>query len=202
MGVGADGTIEVFNSHGSAHCLVDVFGYSPRGPASGSRRSHRHRLFDTRTGQGIRPGKMPTDAPVDVQVAGLAGVPASGATAVVMNLTVTEAESTGWMRSTRRARRRHVERQLLPGDTVPNLVIEARHRGQITVDGLGARCARDRRRVRLLRRSGHAMRTVAPKRMLDTREGLGAREGEGRRRGLDPARDRRPARGPARRTQP
>ena len=37
MGVGDDGCIEVFNSHGETHCLVDVFGYfTSRAPATGS----------------------------------------------------------------------------------------------------------------------------------------------------------------------
>ena len=38
MGVGADGCIEVFNSHGYAHCLVDVFGYCTETPVTDSRR--------------------------------------------------------------------------------------------------------------------------------------------------------------------
>ena len=85
MGIGSNGCVDVFNSHGTAHCLVDVFGYFTASggdlvPVSPSR------LFDTRTGHGIRAGKVGTAMPIDVQVAGLAGVPPSGATAVVVNL--------------------------------------------------------------------------------------------------------------------
>ena len=59
MGVGTDGTIEVYNSHGNAHCLVDVFGYftdgagdrfTPITPRAAVRHPHRRRRRAGRQG--------------------------------------------------------------------------------------------------------------------------------------------------------
>ena len=58
MGVGNDGCIEVFNSHGCANCLVDVFGYTTTTAGDRFTSLTPARLFDTRTGEGIRPGKV------------------------------------------------------------------------------------------------------------------------------------------------
>ena len=89
----------------TAHCLVDVFGYFTTATGDRFTPVTPARLFDTRNGTGIRPGKVPTGTPIEVQVAGLAGVPATGASAVVMNLTVTEPESRGLDASARRPAR-------------------------------------------------------------------------------------------------
>ncbi len=176
MGVGADGTIEVFNSHGIAHCLVDVFGYYTEGAGERFTAVAPARLFDTRSGQGIRPGKVPSDTKIDVQVAGLAGVPASGATAVVMNLTVAEPDSEGWMRATPTGAAANTSNvNFFAADTVPNLVItKLGAGGQITVDGFGTGAHVLGDVFGYFGPTGSLMRTVAPKRMLDTREGLGA----------------------------
>jgi uncharacterized protein (DUF1501 family) len=177
MGVGSSGTIEVYNSHGTAHCLVDVFGYFTA--ANGDRLTpvSPSRLFDTRTGQGIRPGKIPSSTPVDVQVAGLTGVPASGATAVVMNLTVTEPDSPGWMRSTPAGQQAASTSNLnyMYGNTVCNLVIcKIGDGGRITIDGFGDGAHVIGDVFGYFSSSGRRLRTLPPSRLLDTREGLGA----------------------------
>jgi hypothetical protein len=91
--VGIGGRISLYNWGGSADLLVDVSGwYStssqlvPMNPA---------RLLDTRTGRGGIVG--PTAGAVDVQVTGQAGVPNVGANAVVVNLTVTNADRGGYV---------------------------------------------------------------------------------------------------------
>ena len=60
MGVGSDGSIEVFNSNGTAHCLVDVFGYFSRPPATASRRCRRAPVRHT-DGSGYPAGKVPNE---------------------------------------------------------------------------------------------------------------------------------------------
>jgi uncharacterized protein (DUF1501 family) len=176
IGVGADGTIEVFNSAGWAHCVVDVFGYfAPTGdrlvPLAPSR------LFDTRDGTGVRAGKMASASTVDVQVAGNAGVPAAGATAVVMNLTVTEPESSGWMRVTPTGQAAVATSNVnfSSGDTVPNLVIcKLGEGGKVTIDGLGTGTHVIGDVFGYFSASGSQLRTFSPQRLLDTREGTGA----------------------------
>ena len=182
VGVGRDGCIDVFNSHGTAHCLVDVFGYCTSDAASGDRfvPLPPTRLFDTRTGLGIRPGKIEHLVPVEIAVGGQAGVPAD-ATAVVMNLTATEPDAPGYLRLSPAGQPVAATSNVnfWAGDTVPNLaVVRLGSDGRVQVDGAGA--------------GKHAvgdvfgyftasappgagrLRAVAPRRLLDTREGLGA----------------------------
>ncbi len=179
MGIGADGCIEVFNSQGTTHCLVDVFGYfSPTGgdrfvPVLPSR------LFDTRDGTGIRIGKVPDQTPIDIQVAGRAGVPESGATAVVMNLTATQPDSVGWMRVAP-AGAAAVDTSNVnfsTGDTVPNLVIcPLGPGGRITLLGAGTGSHVLADVFGYFGSAGGMLRATPPVRLLDTRIGLGAKQ--------------------------
>ena len=66
-----------FNSTGTAHCLVDVFGYFSASTGDRFNPVSPARLYDTREGNGIRAGKVPDGTPIEVQVAGRAGVPSS-----------------------------------------------------------------------------------------------------------------------------
>ena len=186
VGVGLDGHIEVFNSHGHAHCLVDVFGYYTSqftgGVVAGDRfvALSPQRLFDTRTGQGVPAGKLGHLAPIDIQVAGSVGVPAD-ATAVVMNLTVTEPDAPGYLRLTPAgapiAATSNVN--FFAGDTVPNLsIVRLGAGGRVQLDGAGA----GKHAVGdvfgffggAAAAAGSRLRAAAPRRLLDTREGLGA----------------------------
>ena len=180
MGVGADGSIEVFNSHGETHCVVDVFGYASRFTGDRFTAVQPDRLFDTRTGDGIRQGKLRDLTPVDVQVAGLAGVPASGATAVVMNLAVTEPETRGYLRVTPSgaAARETANVNFFPGDTVPNLVMcMLGDDGKITIDGRGTGMHAVGDVFGYFGAGGSRLVTTSPGRVLDTRDGTGARRG-------------------------
>ncbi len=176
MGVGPDGAIEVFNSNGTAHCLVDLFGYFSEGAGDLFTSVTPSRLFDTRTGTGVRPGKIHTGEPIDVQVTGQNGVPESAVTAVVVNLTVTESDSPGWMRLGPTGRATNTSNiNFGAGDTVPNLVIcKVGDLGRVTVDGLtsGAHVLGDV--FGYFGSGGSKLRTLPPRRLLDTREGNGA----------------------------
>jgi uncharacterized protein (DUF1501 family) len=178
MGIGTDGCIDVFNSHGAAHCLVDVFGYFAAGGA-GDRFTPLppKRLFDTRTGAGVRPGKIAHQSPVDVQVSGVAGVPA-GATAVVINLTVVEPESPGWMRMRPAGESVVTDTSNLnffANDVVPNLTMcKLGANGQITIDGAGAGAHVLGDVFGYFGGGGSLLRTTPPERLLDTRIGSGA----------------------------
>ena len=84
------------------------------------------RLFDTRAGQPAPgpKGKLGAGDTIDVQITGQAGVPAN-ATAVVMNVTVTETESPGfvtaWAAGSARPQTSNLN-YLTPNSTRPNLV--------------------------------------------------------------------------------
>jgi uncharacterized protein (DUF1501 family) len=181
MGIGADGHIEVFNSHGSSHCLVDVFGYFT---ASGGNRFTPltpARLFDTRKGTGIRAGKLGHQSPVDIQVAGRAGVPSSGATAVVLNLTATQPEAPGFLRMTPKgtAPAETSNVNFFAGDTVPNLVIcKLGSGGKIVLDSAGPGVHALADVFGYFGSAGSRLRAMPPRRVLDTRKGIGAATGQ------------------------
>lgn len=91
VAVGADGLVNLYNPFGAVHVIFDVVGFysSATGPA-GARlhTTELARLFDTRTAQSpIGARKVGPDESFTVSLAG--HVP-SGATAVVLNVTVTE----------------------------------------------------------------------------------------------------------------
>ena len=178
MGIGADGCIDVYNAHGSAHCLVDVFGYFQ--PSTGDRFTalDPRRLFDSRTGVGVRQGKVTGTTPVDVPVAGVGDVPGIGATAVVMNFTVTEPEAPGWMRvrpSGDPVVNDTSNVNFFADDVVANLVIcKLGANGQITVDGSGTDVHVIGDVFGYFGATGSSVRTIPPDRLLDTRLGTGA----------------------------
>jgi hypothetical protein len=181
MGVGADGAIDIFNSHGDTHCVVDVFGYY--GASGGTRFQPLRpaRLFDTRDGTGVRAGKIRDRTPVDIQVAGRAGVPTSGAGAVVLNLAITEPETRGYMRATPKGAsvRETANVNFFPGDTVPNLVIcKIGDGGKITLDGRGTGSHVVGDVFGYFSSTGGRLRAMPPSRVLDTREGIGAEAGQ------------------------
>ncbi len=177
MGIGADGCVDVFNAVGNAHCLVDVFGYFQPGTGDRFTALDPKRLFDSRTGVGIPRGKVNGATPVDVQVAGVGGVPA-GATAVVLNFTVTEPDARGWMRvrpSGEVVVNATSNVNFFAGDVVPNLVIcKLGADGRITVDGASVDVHVLGDVYGYFGTGGSSIHTIPPDRLLDTRLGRGA----------------------------
>ncbi|MFF2041725.1 right-handed parallel beta-helix repeat-containing protein [Kitasatospora sp. NPDC058170] len=91
-----DGKVSFFNaSGGTVHLIADLAGYygpkgdlfHPQGPA---------RLLDTRAPIGVPSAQaVPAWGTVDLQVAGAAGIPATGVTAVTMNVTAVDPQQEG-----------------------------------------------------------------------------------------------------------
>ncbi len=98
--VGPDGKVQIYNESGMVHAIFDVSGYYT---TSGGQRGTRFqslspgRILDTRTGLGAPKAPVGAGRNISVQVAGLAGVPSSGARAVVLNLTATEPTIGGYL---------------------------------------------------------------------------------------------------------
>jgi hypothetical protein len=98
--VGAGGRVSLYNGGGITHLVADVAGwYGPSGAEEGSRYHSLTpaRVLDTRTGNGAVPAKVGTGGTIDLQVTGRGGVPATGVSAVVLNVTVTEPVSGGYL---------------------------------------------------------------------------------------------------------
>ncbi|OLZ67963.1 hypothetical protein AVW11_13455 [Streptomyces amritsarensis] len=94
--VGADGYVELLNrSYGDVDLLADVTGYfSPSASAGGYTSLEPFRIADSRTGQGTW-GPVSGQSTFGLQVAGNGAVPASGVTAVALNVTVTAPRGAG-----------------------------------------------------------------------------------------------------------
>jgi protocatechuate 3,4-dioxygenase beta subunit len=99
--VAADGSVRIFTQTGT-HLVADVFGYFVPATSSTSGRlqtSTPGRLLDTRSASitGYSGSKPAAGATVPVAVLGQRGVPTSGVSAVVLNITATEATAAGYI---------------------------------------------------------------------------------------------------------
>ena len=181
--VGAEGRVDLFNFKGNLHLVADVAGYFPTG--SDFTGMSPERILDTRKGLG-RIGIDPVvqSETVDLQVAGVGGVPATGVTAVAMNVTATNVtEDGGYVTAYPAGAERPVASNLNldAGQTRPNLVVvkvgtagmvslfNFKGRTDLIVDVAGYFTGDD------------VFVGTVPERILDTRAGIG-------RPGTDPLR--------------
>lgn len=94
--VSEDGYVELANrSTGTVDLIADVTGYFTRSAAAGYTSVKPSRLVDTREGLGAPRGQVAGRKTLGVQVAGRGGLPATGVTAVALNVTVTEPKTSG-----------------------------------------------------------------------------------------------------------
>lgn len=136
--VGDGGKVTLYTLSGT-HLLADVAGYftengvstSAAAPGSTSGRLipiTPTRVFDTRPDQPASgpKGLVAADSTIEVQIAGRAGVPTSGASAVVMNLTATDTTAPGFVAAYPTGGALPTASNVNitgPGQTAPNLVI-------------------------------------------------------------------------------
>src|SRR5664279_5500232 len=126
--VGADGKIELFNgSAGTVDLLADVAGYTLAGAPSAAGAVVSvppARIMDTRINQGVT-GSVPALGTVSLQVTGRGGVPVSGVSAVVVNVTAVSPAGSGfitvWPSGTGRPGVSNLN--FRAGQIVPNLVV-------------------------------------------------------------------------------
>jgi hypothetical protein len=122
--VGADGKVDFYNHTGSVDLVADLSGYytaagagyAPDGPV---------RVLDTRDGTGAPQAPVSTGGTISLQVDGVAGVPASGVTAVVLNVTATDPTAASYVTVYPDGQARPVASNLnfTAGQTIPNLVV-------------------------------------------------------------------------------
>ncbi|MCG5439135.1 hypothetical protein [Micromonospora foliorum] len=96
---GTNGKLAVRNAGGDVHIRVDVVGYfttATGGTGSGFVPVNHARVVDSRTGQGITAGMMPTRGTRTANISGGGLVPSS-ATAVMLDVVVIGATSNGWL---------------------------------------------------------------------------------------------------------
>ncbi|MEU3572114.1 right-handed parallel beta-helix repeat-containing protein, partial [Kitasatospora sp. NPDC036755] len=93
-----NGKVSFYNaSGGTVHLIADLAGYYSNDPKGSLFHAQGPtRLLDTRAPIGVPAARaVPAWGTVDLPVTGVAGVPASGVTAVTMNVTVTEPQADG-----------------------------------------------------------------------------------------------------------
>jgi hypothetical protein len=99
--VSAAGEVSIYYRAGSTHLVVSVVGYVTEADATTGGATYAPlssvRILDTRDGTGAGIGLVAADSITDVQVAGRGGVPASGATAIAVNLGSTSASTNGYL---------------------------------------------------------------------------------------------------------
>jgi hypothetical protein len=127
--VGTDGNVDLYNgSPGTTQLVADVSGYFLAGTptASGAFVSLAPaRLLDTRSGLGAPTGAVAPSGTVSLPVAGQGEVPASGVSAVVLNVTVAEPTASGYVTVFGDGRTRPTASNLnfVRGQVVPNLAV-------------------------------------------------------------------------------
>jgi len=100
--LGTGGSVTIYNGLGTADAVVDLQGYFT--PSSGGTGGQfvplvPARITDTRAASG-QPNAgliLGSGITLDVQISGAGGVPATGVTAVVLNVTVTDTTSAGFL---------------------------------------------------------------------------------------------------------
>jgi Abnormal spindle-like microcephaly-assoc'd, ASPM-SPD-2-Hydin len=126
--LGAGGLVSFYNAYGSADLILDLQGYvsaptaSP-GPAGFFNPLPPLRVLDTRA--GTSPAKVGPQGSIDVQLTGQAGVPSSGVSAVVLNVTVTNPSAASYLTVFPTGATTPVVSNLnfSAGQTVPNRVV-------------------------------------------------------------------------------
>ena len=182
--VGAGGKVNLFNFSGSVHVIADVAGwYGPYLPVAGAAYTPLppSRLLDTRTGNGAPAHQVRAGGTIALQVTGRGGVPATGVSAVVLNVTVTEPDAVSFL-------------AVYPNDQPRPLVSNLNYRARDTVANLVVVKVGANGGVSLYNNGGsvHVIADVAgwygvdgftsvgtytalaPTRILDTRTGNGA----------------------------
>ncbi len=128
VALGSHGHVNFYTLKGRVGLVVDLMGYYSSSTGTAGSRHHGvspARLFDTRDGLGGIPASpIAPDTSLRVQVTNRGGVPASGVTAVVMNVTVTDPTDASYVTVYPDDVARPIASNLnfVAGQTVPNLV--------------------------------------------------------------------------------
>jgi adhesin/invasin len=119
--VGTGGKVNFYNKFGSVDLVIDVDGYYTDATASGQLFTAQAplRVVDTR----IQGGTLGAGGSSTYQVSGFAGVPASGATAVIFNTTVTNTTAPSFLTVYPNARPLASDLNWVAGQTIPNMVV-------------------------------------------------------------------------------
>ncbi|MGW5850971.1 hypothetical protein ACWFQ8_24005, partial [Streptomyces sp. NPDC055254] len=144
------------------------------------------RLMDTRSGLGVPKAKVGQGGTVTLQVSGTAGIPTSGVTAVVLNVTATDPTTDShvsvYPNGTTRTSASNLN--FTQGQTIPNLVVVPVVNGKVSFynNAGSVDLIADVAGYYTTDGTGSTYRPITPTRLMDTRSGLGvpkAKVGQG-----------------------
>ena len=173
-----NGAINVYNLKGAVAVIIDVVGYFKPGSAVGLVPMQPVRLLDTREGLGVAArGKAGPGAVLDLQITGVAGVQ-PGATAVALNVTATQPDQPSFLSvyPSGEALPQTSSVNMVAGQTVPNMVMaKLGANGRVSIYNLkgNTHVVVDLLGCFQTGASGKFV-SLAPVRLLDTRDGTGA----------------------------
>jgi hypothetical protein len=179
--VGLDGDVDFYNADGQTNIVADLAGYYTLDKAASNYvPDGPRRILDTRNGTGGVKGPVGAGQSVRLQVTGVHGVPSSGVTAVVMNVTVTAPTKSSFLTVYPDGVKVPATSSIdfTAGETRPNLVtVQVGADGkvdfyndtgdvQVVADLAGYYVSGDPQ-------AGGVFQSVGPTRILDTRNGTG-----------------------------
>lgn len=188
--LGGNGHLSFKNgSLGGVHVLADVAGFFLAGEASSPGAFvplSPTRLLDTRIGTGAPAGKVAGNGVLALQVTGAGGVPLTGVSAVVLNVTVTQPGSSGYITVFPTGTTAPLASNLnfTAGQTIPNLVIvKLGTGGKVSLKNTSSAGSHLIADVAGYYLTGTPTEpgtfvSLAPSRVLDTRNGTGAPVGK------------------------
>uniref|UniRef100_A0AAU2JUD7 N-acetylmuramoyl-L-alanine amidase n=1 Tax=Streptomyces sp. NBC_00049 TaxID=2903617 RepID=A0AAU2JUD7_9ACTN len=121
-----DGKVSFYNNDGSVDLIADITGYFSDSTKGATQTNiGPKRLMDTREGLGVRAGKVGQGGVVTLPVAGVSGIPESGVTAVVLNVTATNPTAASYVSvyPSGTVRSGASNLNFSAGQTIPNLVV-------------------------------------------------------------------------------
>jgi hypothetical protein len=175
-----NGTVDLRNAHGTVDLVADVSGYYAAG-STGSALTPitPTRFLDTRNGTGAPKQRVGAGGVVKLKVAGVHGVPTSGVTAVVMNVTAVKPSTSGYVTVYPDGKPVPAVSNLnfTTGETIPNLVIVPVIDGTVDLRNASGTVDLVADVTGWFSPAGSTFTSSGPVRLLDTRSGLGARIG-------------------------
>ncbi|MFB7150331.1 hypothetical protein [Streptomyces virginiae] len=176
-----NGKVDLRNNAGSVDLIADVTGYytDQAGAGSAFNPVTPARFLDTRDGTGAAKQRVGPGRVVTLQVAGVKGIPASGVTAVVMNVTAVQPTEAGHVTvyPNGQAAPGVSNLNFTPGQIVPNLVTVPVVNGKVDLRNNSGSVDLIADVTGYYAATGSAFSAGAPVRLLDTRDGTGARAG-------------------------
>jgi YVTN family beta-propeller protein len=182
VAVGPSGYVNFYNAAGNVNLVADLAGYYSNDTGSSFTAAGPVRVLDTRNGTGGRSGPVGAGKTISLQVAGVDGVPTSGVSAVVLNVTAVGPTASDYVTVYPGGQARPLASNLnfAAGQTIPNLVVvPVGPDGTIDFynDAGNVNLVADLAGYFSTSATGSSFLTGGPVRVLDTRNGTGGHSG-------------------------